>query len=314
MSDNAEVIDKKFAKVKGLQKEICGIYVHKFVAYHVASWINPYYMLQIINIVSLADNAELKNELAKKNQLINEKDDKIDQLQDQMAKYKAELEAQMAKYNEESQRKLDQMTKSNQEAHTKLDRVLDQNDELKEQNDTLQNDIEKLDNDVVLLTDNIVKLDDTVNVLHNDIIETLENKAAVIKEDDPTMFAVIKLYSDLATLESKNLALSQASTDEYLAEPENMYRCIKRQRSGLEKEKARLLRRYNELSVVVEMEVPDPLRFCQLFWQEIEPYLYRADLKRYEFTTFNADDTELIALCQKIKYDKIGKINDRQYL
>ena len=49
------------------------------------------------------------------------------------------------------------------------------------------------------------------------------------------------------------------------------------------------------------MEINHQQKFFESFWREIEPYLFRADLEKWEFTTFNADDSELMALCQKLK-------------
>lgn len=278
ISGSAAVIDKTLAKVKGPNKIIAGIYVHKFIAYHVASWIKPYYMLQIINILAKADTMHLEQELEEKN-------DTIDRLQAKMAQYKAELVAQMKAYSDESQRK--------------LDRVLGQNDELKEQSDILHNDISELQETNQVIHNDIGRLGNNINVLHNDIGGCRRSYNGAPK----MIFAIIKLYPDLASLERQNLQLLvDANTDDYDTVPEeNMYHCIKKQRAGLDREKSKLLQSYHEISVIVEMEISRPSQFIELFWAEIEPYLFRSNLTKWEFTTFSGDDAELIAICQKIQ-------------
>jgi hypothetical protein len=122
--------DKLFVVISGGKKEVLrGTYVHPLLVPHIAAWVSPKFGVKISTIVN---EYFIKEEQTKQRRLLNEKDDKIDELNSNVKK--------LLENNNKLLDKNDNMDKRIKRLFKKNDDIYDQNNEIKDKIDTIAND------------------------------------------------------------------------------------------------------------------------------------------------------------------------------
>lgn len=111
-----------------------GTYVHPKLIPHIASWASPKFAVKVADIVNKYFN---KEELEKKERLIRQKDDKIDELM-------KKVDAQTAK--------IDKLLGKNKKMSKKLSVIKEQNQEITQQNEELIDKVDTIAEDRVVKT------------------------------------------------------------------------------------------------------------------------------------------------------------------
>lgn len=124
---------------------IRGTYVHPLLIPHIASWISPVFAIKVSKIVNEFLVNEYKDKLYENEQIIVEKDNKIDSLEQMMKR----MEKKMELNNKIANEKLDNVLKDNKITHRELKYTREQLDETKEQLDETDSKLDHADKTIV---------------------------------------------------------------------------------------------------------------------------------------------------------------------
>lgn len=173
------------------------------------------------------------------------------------------------------------------------------------ENNELKDNVNDLTDNVNDLNDNINDLTGTVQTLHGDIMHNLNHKTAIVNDTDPTQFTVVKQFENFYELEARCLE----DDTEY-----NLYKIIAAQKSNTTRKIAELTNKYENVEIILRRNTPDPRRFAQIFWHQMQQGFYSSNKKRWEFTTIHENDGYIIQIASDIKINNIGNVQNRQYL
>ena len=185
----------KIIIVPKVENALRGTYVHPDLIPHIASWASPKFAVKVARIVNKYFN---DTALKEKEKLLQQKDDKIDELLKEVRRQTKHIDVQAEEHRKSStimQNKIDKLLRKNKKTNRKLSIIEEQNNGLTIQNAELSTKLEDV------LDDRVVKADNTSNqhafAVIKDSDENNKRQYYVIRTKKKSMKQTIKSYKNV---------------------------------------------------------------------------------------------------------------------
>ena len=287
-----------------LHNDIRGTYVSIEIAYAVAMWVSPKYLLKMIDIIRQHDHNQHTQELAEltaaKQQIIDTKDARIGELEGEISDLEDDLDERNFRINEKNSalQTANDLTRDLQEQADNLQQI---NNNLQQTNNNLQqinNNLHQQTNNLHQQTDD---LQQRIVTLRNHISTALKTRAM-----PPNKSSKICEFSIVRICEPND-----DDPEGYLH-----YEIIRAQRQHQTEKRLRNLKEQygsNNVRLIFREKTANSITFGQKFRDELRDDVDYHNKPSCSFSTFQFNDQGLVELAQDLQ-NKLKKIDETQYI